>query len=176
MSLVFCKYPNGFTYRAEGCSLSFHIPPLFQGLVFWALSSRMFFSRSHTIKAIIRKKSNGMQLFEATQVVGLYCPLSWTRYVSLSEIAMEEYRGREELELYVNLGSEDINVKQCGILGIVDLDSFDAIEWDIKGIEIDNVITSPTDHFLYHPLYGSISFTTIEKWKAYLIWWENLQM
>uniref|UniRef100_A0A6N2MR74 Disease resistance protein Roq1-like winged-helix domain-containing protein n=1 Tax=Salix viminalis TaxID=40686 RepID=A0A6N2MR74_SALVM len=176
MGLFFCKYRNGFIYRAEGCSLSFHIPQVFQGLVFWALSTRMFFSSSHTIKAIIRKKSNGMKLFEARLVVGLYCPFSWARYVSLSEMAMEEYCGHEELELYVNLGSEDINVKECGIHVIVDLDSFEAIEWDIKDIEIDNAIPSPASHFLYHPLYGSISFTTIESWKAHLIRRKNLQM
>uniref|UniRef100_A0A6N2KSB5 TIR domain-containing protein n=1 Tax=Salix viminalis TaxID=40686 RepID=A0A6N2KSB5_SALVM len=81
---------NRFEYYAEGCSLSFHIPPVFQA---------------------------------TTQVVGLYCPLSWARYVSLSEMAMEEYCGHEELELYVNLGSEDINVKQCAIHVIEDLDS-----------------------------------------------------
>ena len=109
-----------------------------------------------------------MQLFEATQVVGFYCPLSWTRYVSLSEIAMEEYCGHEELELYVNLGSEDINVKQCGIHVMVDLDAFKAIEWD-PDIESDNVIPSLVGHYLYHPLYGSISFTTIESWKAHFI-------
>ncbi|KAJ6744242.1 hypothetical protein OIU79_030543 [Salix purpurea] len=135
----------------------------------------MYFSSSHTIKAIIRKKSYGMQFFEFTQVVGLYCPLSWGRYVSLSEMAMEEYCGHEELELYVNLGSEDINVKQCGIHVIADLDSFEAIEWD-PDIESDNVMPSLTSHFLYHPLYGSISFTTIESWKAHLIRRKNLQM
>ncbi|KAG5223840.1 TMV resistance protein [Salix suchowensis] len=132
------KYPNGFKYYAEECSLSFHIPQAFQGLVFWAFSTKMFFSSSHTIKAIIRKKSNGMQLFEARLVVGLYCPLSWVRYVSLSELAMKEYCGHEELELYVNLGSEDINVKGCGIQVIMDFDSSEAIEWDLN-IERDNV-------------------------------------
>uniref|UniRef100_A0A6N2LW04 Uncharacterized protein n=1 Tax=Salix viminalis TaxID=40686 RepID=A0A6N2LW04_SALVM len=168
MSIVCQKHLNGYRYEAEGCSLSFHIPPVFQGLMFCALSTRMYFSSSHTIKAIIRKTSNGMQLFEATQVVGLYCPLSWTRYVSLSEMAMEEYCGHEDLELYVNLGSEDINVKGCVIHVIEDLDSYEAKEWDIKGIEIDNAIPSPVSHFLYHPLYGSIAFTPIEKWKAFL--------
>ncbi|KAG5235150.1 TMV resistance protein [Salix suchowensis] len=168
MSLFSSKYPNGFSYHAKGCSLSFHIPPGFRGLFFWAFSTRMFFSSSHTIKGIIRKKSNGMQLFEATQVIGLYCPLSWSRYVSLSEMGMEEYCGHEELELYVNLGSEDINVKQCGIHVIVDLDSLEAIEWD-PDIEMEDVIPSPISHLLYHPLYGSISFTTIENWKANLI-------
>ncbi|KAG5223785.1 disease resistance protein [Salix suchowensis] len=175
MSLFCRKYPNGFKYSAEGCSLSFHIPQVFQGLAFWALSTRMFFSSSHTIKAIIRKKSNGMQLFEATtQVIGLYCPLSWARYISLSEMAMEEYCGHEELELYVNLGSEDINVKQCVIQVIEDLDSFEAIEWD-PDIKSGNV-TSPTSHLLDHPIYGSIAFTTIEKWKADLLKWYNFQL
>nr|TKS11560.1 TMV resistance protein N-like [Populus alba] len=117
-------------YRGEGCSLSFHTPPVFQGLIFWAFSTRIFLSSSHTINAIIKKKSNGMQLFEATQVVGLYSPISWMGYVSFSEMAMEECCGHEELELYVNLGGEDINVKQCGIRVIVDLDSFEEAEWD----------------------------------------------
>uniref|UniRef100_A0A6N2LVF1 TIR domain-containing protein n=1 Tax=Salix viminalis TaxID=40686 RepID=A0A6N2LVF1_SALVM len=102
------KYPNEFSYLAEGCSLSFHLPPVFQGLVFAAFSTRMFFSSSHTIKAIIRKKSN------------------------------------------------------------VDLDSLKALEWDAD-IESDNVIPSPPINLLDHPLYGYISFTTIEKWKATLI-------
>ncbi|KAJ6744505.1 hypothetical protein OIU79_030775 [Salix purpurea] len=109
-----------------------------------------------------------MQLFEATQVVGLYCPLSWGRYVSLSEMEMEEYCGHEELELYVNLGSEDINVKQYGIHVIVDLDSLKAIEWD-PDIDSDNAMPLPLGHVLYHPLYGSISFTTIERWREILL-------
>ena len=88
---------------------------------------------------------------------------------------MEEYCGHEELELYVNLGSEDINVKQCGIYGIVDWDSFKAIEWDLD-IERDNAIPTPTSHRLYHPLYGSIAFTTIEKWNADLLKWNNFQL
>uniref|UniRef100_A0A6N2KYG0 TIR domain-containing protein n=1 Tax=Salix viminalis TaxID=40686 RepID=A0A6N2KYG0_SALVM len=175
MSVRFCKYPSAFIYRGEGCSLTFHTPPVFQGLFFWASTTGMHFSSSHTIKAIIRKKSNGMQIFEARLVIGLYCPLSWSKYVSLSEMAMEEeYCGHEELELYVNLGSEDINMEECGIQVIVDLDSLEAIEWDLdinnneKKVESDNVIPSPPSHLLYHPLYGSISFTTIEKWNS--IW------
>uniref|UniRef100_A0A6N2LJP5 TIR domain-containing protein n=1 Tax=Salix viminalis TaxID=40686 RepID=A0A6N2LJP5_SALVM len=173
MSIVCQKHPNGYRYDAEGCSLSFHIPPVFQGLIFCALSTRMYFSSSHTIKAIIRKKSNGMQLFEATQVVGLYCPLSWVRYVSLSEMEMEEYCRHEELELYVNLGSEDINVAQLSIHVIVDLDPFKAIEWDPDS-DIGNVTSLPS-HLLDHPLYGSIAFTTIEKWKAELLKWNNFK-
>jgi len=27
--------PNWMSYGGEGCSLSFHIPPVFQGLVVW---------------------------------------------------------------------------------------------------------------------------------------------
>ncbi|KAJ6731429.1 hypothetical protein OIU79_002701 [Salix purpurea] len=89
-------------------------------------------------------------------------------------MAMEEYCGNEELELYVNLGGEDINMEECGIQVIVNLDSLEAIEWDPdinnkeKKAESDNVIPSPPTHLLHHPLYGSISFTTIEKWKS--IW------
>lgn len=87
---------------------------------------------------------------------------------------MEEHCAHEELELYVNLGSEDINVKQCGIQVIVDLDSFDGIEWnhgvDNQESEVgrDRVMHVPPYHLLPHPPYGSIGFTTMEQWKDYL--------
>jgi hypothetical protein len=182
MSIYYFKFPNGFIYHGQGCSLSFHVPPVFQGLIFWAFSTRIVFSRIPRINAIIRKKSNGIQLFEATQVVGHYSPLSWTRYVSSSEMAMEEHCAHEELELNVNLGSEDINVKQCGVQVIVDLDSFEGIEWNHgvdnqeSEVERDRVIhvppyhllPHPSYHLLPHPLYGSIGFTTMELWKDYL--------
>ncbi|KAL9381643.1 hypothetical protein Peur_024678 [Populus x canadensis] len=174
MGIYYNKLPKGFTYHGEGCSLSFHTPPVFQGLIFWAFSTRIFLSSSHTINAIIKKKSNGIQLFEATQVVGLYSPISWMGYVSLSEMAMEECCGHEELELYVNLGGEDINVKQCGIQVIVDLDSFEEAEWDHgignQELEVgsDAVVPSPPNHLLHHPLYGSVAFNTVEQWKDYL--------
>uniref|UniRef100_A0A6N2LUE2 TIR domain-containing protein n=1 Tax=Salix viminalis TaxID=40686 RepID=A0A6N2LUE2_SALVM len=115
--------------RAEGCSLSFHIPPVFQGL-FFGFQYKDVFSSSHTIKAIIRKKSNGMQLFEATQVVGLYCPLSWE-------------------------DTEDINVKQCGIHVIVDLDSFEAIEWDpdMIGNVTSHQVISLSSPLWFHIIY-----------------------
>jgi hypothetical protein len=171
MGIYHHKLQKGFTFHGEGCSLSFHIPPVFQGLIFWAFTTRIFFSRSHTINAIIKKKSNGMQLFEATLVIGLYCPISWTTFISLSEMAMEEHCGHEELELYVNLGSEDINVKQCGIKVIVDLDSFEGLEWDH---DIDNQESEVGRdevvpiHLLPHPLYGSLTYSTIEQFKDYL--------
>ena len=84
---------------------------------------------------------------------------------------MEECSVHEELELYVNLGSEDINVKQCAIKVIVDLDSFEGIEWDRdidnqeSEVESDEVVPM---HLLHHPLYGSLTFSTIEQFKDYL--------
>ena len=166
MSIYSFKFPKGFIYHGQGCSLSFHVPPVFQGLIFWAFSTRIVFSRIPKINAIIRKKSNGIQLFEATQVVGNYSPLSWVRYVSSSEMAMEEHCAHEELELNVNLGSGDINVKQCGILVIVDLDSFEGIEWN-HGVD-NRVIHVEPYHLLPHPSYGSIGFTTMEHWKDFV--------
>ena len=93
-----------------------------------------------------------------------------TRFVSLSEMAMEECCGHEELELYVNLGSEDINVKQCGIKVIVDLDSFEGMEWDhdIDNQESEVGRDRVPYHLLPHPLYGSLTFSTIEQFKDYL--------
>nr|XP_034892134.1 disease resistance protein RPV1-like [Populus alba] len=178
MSIYYFKFPKGFIYHGQGCSLSFHVPLVFQGLIFWAFSTRIVFSRIPRINAIIRKKSNGIQLFEATHAVGHYSPLSWVRYISSSEMAMEEHCAHEELELYVNLGSEDINVKQCGIQVIVDLDSFEGIERnhgvDNQELEVGrdrvpyHLLPHASYHLLPHPLYGSIGFCTMEEWKDFL--------
>ena len=169
MSIYYVKFPNGLIYHGHGCSLSFHVPPVFQGLIFWALSTRIVFSRIPRINAIIRKKSNGIQLFEATQAVGHYSPLSWVRYISSSEMAMEGHCAHEELELYVNLGSEDINVKQCGIQVIVDLDLFEGIESEVGRDRVPyHLLPHASYHLLPHPLYGSIGFSTMEQWKDYL--------
>ncbi|KAG5223781.1 TMV resistance protein [Salix suchowensis] len=159
-------------------NMSLHRCPSNQG---WIISSDTVYDLSNTNKSLVEASYNhcyGYHIddYDASLlIVGLYCPLSWARYVSLSEMAMEEYCGHEELELYVNLGSEDINVKRLLIHVIVDLDSFKAIEWD-PDIESDNGIPSPTSHLLDHPLYGSIAFTTIEKWKADLLKWFNFQL
>ncbi|KAG5223844.1 TMV resistance protein [Salix suchowensis] len=142
----------------------------------WIISSDIAYNLSNNNKSLVEASYNHCYGYHIDDFdARLYCPLSWVRYVSLSEMAMEEYCGHEELELYVNLGSEDINVKRLSIHVIVDLDSFKAIEWD-PDIESDNVIPSPPINLLDHPLYGSIAFTTLEKWKADLLKWFNFQL
>jgi len=61
------EMPKWLSYSGEGCSLSFHIPPVFQGLVLWAVhplekDARYYYSTDIII--IIRNKSNGIQLFK----------------------------------------------------------------------------------------------------------------
>jgi leucine-rich repeat protein SHOC2 len=103
----------------EGCSLSFHIPPVFQGLVVWAVYSlekddRYYF---HTvIIIIIRNKSNGIQLFKEKRM----SPQTGgrIRYISRSEMAMEDYCGDDELELYISSeprGDAVRIIKECEV-------------------------------------------------------------
>jgi hypothetical protein len=51
--------PKWFSYGAEGCSLSFDIPPDFEGLVIWAVCSG---GGHQEFKAIIKNKSNSPKL------------------------------------------------------------------------------------------------------------------
>jgi leucine-rich repeat protein SHOC2 len=107
--------PNWMSYSGEGCSLSFHIPPVFQGLVVWVEKSAHILSKGIII--IIRNKSNGRILFkiQRTQIeyilnqsnyyfIRYGSPLSegWMTYISRSETAMEDYCGDDELELYIS--------------------------------------------------------------------------
>jgi hypothetical protein len=121
--------PNWFSYRGKGSSLSFHIPPVFQGLVVGVVCQRLI-GLIGTAKLCIKNKSNGIQLFEATVSDGV--GRNWLRYISLSEMAMKEYCEDEELELCVGLYTgEDAEVFECGIHVIVEkTDSFEGSEWD----------------------------------------------
>ena len=96
------EMPNWMSYRGEGCSLSFHIPPVCQGLVVWFVrpleKDDHYYLRSDTIIIIIRNKSNGIQLFE-NKISN--CIAGWIRYISRSEMAMEDYCGDDELELHI---------------------------------------------------------------------------
>ncbi|XP_073267979.1 TMV resistance protein N isoform X2 [Populus alba] len=204
--------PNWLSYRGEGCSLSFHIPPVFQGLVVWVVSPFDVHSTvNYTIgyRVIIKNKNNGVQLFEDELEVGCSYPRKWVRYISISDMAMEEYCGDEELELY--LGSQPIDgskVVQCGIHVIVEeTDSFEGSEWDreinniesrdeelelhlnsgrkdinvtecevhvIKELEVGRdhrVMPASRPYRLlpYHPNYGLIRASTTAQWKAYLM-------
>jgi len=96
------EMPKWLSYSGEGCSLSFHIPPVFQGLVLWFVcplgKDDHYYSRSDTTIIIIRNKSNGIQLFE-NKISN--CIAAWIRYISRSEMAMEDYCGDDELELHI---------------------------------------------------------------------------
>nr|TKR91752.1 TMV resistance protein N-like [Populus alba] len=110
-----CDYsiiPKWFSYGGEGCSLSFDIPPDFEGLVIWAVCSGGTWHRE--LNAIIKNKSNGVQLFEATHAIP-YFRSRWLRVISRREMAMEKYCGDAGLELHVILRSELCEVVRCGI-------------------------------------------------------------
>ena len=144
----FTMIPNWFSYRGKGRSLSFHVPPVFEGLVVGVVWQGQ---TSEKCMVIIKNKSNGIQLFEAT--VDDYRCRSWLRCISISEMAMKEYSGDEELELCVVLlgmdsGDEElepgvkllldreyysscVEVFECGIHVIVEkTEAFEGSEWD----------------------------------------------
>ena len=95
------KMPNWLSYRGEGCSLSFHIPPVFQGLFIWfpLWKDEFNYQYFYRIIIIIRNKSNGIQLFEEEQTVTENGGLM--RRISRSEMVMEDYCGDDELELHI---------------------------------------------------------------------------
>nr|TKR78424.1 TMV resistance protein N-like [Populus alba] len=123
----FTLIPNWFSYRGKGSLLSFHVPPVFQGLVV-GVACQCLIGLFGAAKVCIKNKSNGIQLFEA--YVRDSVVRNWLRYVSTSEMAMEEYCGDEGLELCVELDmGEDAEVFECGIHVIVEkTDSFEGSE------------------------------------------------
>ena len=184
--------PKCFRYRGEGCSLSFRIPLVFEGLVIWAVCSG---GGRQEFKAIIKNKSNGIQLFEATHARP-YFRSRWVRFISKREMAMEKYCGDDELELHVILRSKKSIVVRCGIHVIEAYpyersiyDQTPALDHDIdyyetsfegsgldheidnqeSGVESDRTIPSPPYHLLHHPRHGSMRFSTRQQWKAFLI-------
>ena len=76
--------------------LRFHIPPVFQGLVLWFDKDDHYYYSTDII-IIIRNKSNGIQLFKGHGSPG---SAGGIRYISRSEMAMQDYCGDDELELY----------------------------------------------------------------------------
>jgi len=96
------EMPDWMSYRGEGCSLSFHIPPVFHGLVLWFVNSPEKEGYDYIITGIIiiiiRNKSNGRILFEDNRSAGTE---GCIRYISRSEMAMEDYCADDELELYI---------------------------------------------------------------------------
>jgi len=160
------EMPNWMSYRGEGCSLSFHIPPVFQGLVLW------FDKDSHChfhidIIIIIRNKSNGRILFEDNRSAGTE---GCIRYITRSQMAMEDYCADDELELYISpwrngYSFEPAPIKECGVHVIVGKsDSFEEL-----AVVRDAVMPSPPlYHLLPHPHCGSITASTPKQWSDFL--------
>jgi len=136
---------NWMSYSGEGCSLLFHIPPVFQGLVVWVAHCHYCY-----YQIIIKNKSNGIQLFKDKLEHPLPKPEGWIRYISRSEMAMEEgYCGDEELELYIYSRKSD--------------------SFDESKVGRDIVMSSPPPyHLLPHPHCGSITASTLKQWSDYL--------
>nr|TKR74175.1 hypothetical protein D5086_0000297780 [Populus alba] len=149
----FTMISNWFSYRGKGSSLSFHIPPVFQGLVVGVVYQRLI-GLSCAAKLCIKNKSNDIQLFEAYVWVPVLTNLM--RYISLSEMAMKEHCEDEELELCVGLYmGEDAGVFECGIHVIVEkTDLFEGSEWDHESeVGRDGGIPAPpylSQYWLYN--------------------------
>ncbi|KAI5600951.1 hypothetical protein BDE02_01G058600 [Populus trichocarpa] len=107
----------------------------------------------------IKNKSNGIQLFKSLELASFVRRGGWIRYISISEMEMEEHGGDEEFELSVKLTNTYNAVKECGVHVIAEMPSFEELE-----VGRDRVISAP-----YHSFYGSISSSTIEQWKNYLL-------
>jgi len=141
------KMPNWLSYSGEGCSLSFHIPPVFQGLVVWFACPLEKYVHDNTIT--IRNKSNGIQLFEDKRTV----TAGWIRYISRSEMAMEDYCADDELELYI-YSSEPTEI---------------AVIAGKSEVGRDTVMSSPPPyHLLPQPHCGSVTASTPKQWSDYL--------
>ncbi|KAJ6712939.1 hypothetical protein OIU79_009017 [Salix purpurea] len=104
-------------------------------------------------------KNNGDRLFKSLELSSFVRRGGWIRYVSISEMEMEEYGGDEELELSVNLTNTYNAVKECGVHVIAEMSSFEEFE-----VGRDRVISAP-----YHSFHGSISSSTMEQWINYLL-------
>jgi len=165
------EMPNWMSYRGEGCSLSFHIPSVFQGLVIWFDKNSHDFNTDIII--IIRNKSKGIQLFKSK---GSLLTGGWIRYLSRSEMTMEDYCGDDELELcissvpsldavYNGLQVKPVHVQECGVHVIAGkLDSFEE-----SAVGRDTVMASPPlYHLPPHPHCGSITASTPKQWSDYL--------
>ncbi|XP_034918664.2 TMV resistance protein N-like [Populus alba] len=168
------KMPNWMSYSGEGCSLSFHIPPVFHGLVLWvvcSLEKERYYYYNTDIIIIIRNKSNRRILFEDKRT-----PESGgrIRYIRRSEMAMEDYCGDDELELYIHTlknalryghSFKPVHVKECGVHVIAwKLDSFEGSE-----VGRDIVMPSPPPyHLLSHSTCDSITASTPKQWSDYL--------
>ncbi|XP_061944132.1 disease resistance protein RUN1-like isoform X2 [Populus nigra] len=166
------EMPKWMSYRGEGCSLSFHIPPVFHGLVLWFVCPYTQRYYPHTnIISIKRNKSNGIQLFEEKRIAEAG---GWIGYISRSEMAMEDYCADDEFELYISSESSEyavrngfplLPVKECGVHVIAEkLDSFEE-----SAVGRDTTMPSPMLYHLFpHPHCGPIIASTPNQWSDYL--------
>ncbi|XP_061944118.1 disease resistance protein RPV1-like isoform X3 [Populus nigra] len=173
------KMPNWMSYSGEGCSLSFHIPPVFHGLVVgFVCPDPNYYPMETRVIIIIRNKSNGIQLFDDKEIAETLpsTGVGWIRYISRSEMAMENYCGDDELELcissvpslyavYNGLQVKPVHVEECGVHVIAGKsDSFEEAE-----VGRDTVMLSPPlCHLLPHPHCGSITASTPKQWSDFL--------
>nr|TKS05749.1 hypothetical protein D5086_0000130070 [Populus alba] len=85
----------------------------------------------------------------------------WIRYISRSEMAMEDYYGDDELELCISSVSSLDALKEYGVHVIAEkLDSFE-----------ESITTMPSPllyHLLPHPHCGSITASTPKQWSDFL--------
>jgi len=165
------EMPNWLSYSGEGCSLSFHIPPVFQGLVLWFHKD----DKDTYDKVIIRNNSNGRLLFKSTK--WYYHPKTGCiRYIRRSKMAMKDYCADDELELgiysestvYAVLNDHSYQpapIKECGVHVIAGKsDSFEEL-----AVGRDAVMPSPPlYHLLPHPHCGSITASTPKQWSDFL--------
>ncbi|KAJ6858350.1 disease resistance protein RUN1-like [Populus alba x Populus x berolinensis] len=160
------EMPNWMSYSGEGCSLSFHIPPVFLGLVLGVVRSPFYYYDT-PINIIIRNKSNDIELFNdfgASKRMWGPCE-GRIRYMSRSEMAMEDYCADDELELYISSVPTKYYIKECGVHVIAGKsDSFEELE-----VGRDTVMPSPPPyHLLPHPHCGSIIASTPKQWSDFL--------
>jgi len=160
------EIPKWLSYSGEGCSLSFHVPPVFQGLVVWFVCSLEkeyhYYLGINIINIIIRNKSNGIQLFEYKRIAEAG---RWIRYISRSEMAMEDYCGDDKLELYIYSQPRQFaaHIKECGVHMIAGKsDSFEESE-----VGRDTVMLSPPYYLLPHSHCGSITVSAPKQWSDY---------
>ncbi|XP_034918654.1 disease resistance protein RUN1 [Populus alba] len=163
------EMPNWMSYRGEGCSLSFHIPPVFLGLVLWFDKG----DKDTFDTIIIRNNRNGICFFQCRRWA--YSPKTgFIRYISRSK--MEDYCADDELELSIysqqwgNVLRKDhsyqpADIKECGVHVIAGKsDSFEEL-----AVRTDAVMPSPPlYHLLPHPHCGSITASTPKQWSDFL--------
>nr|XP_034909758.1 disease resistance protein RUN1-like [Populus alba] len=171
------EMPDWMSYKGEGGSLLFHIPPVFHGLVLWLEKTTHLYTHANII-IIIKNKSNGSILFKDKRAqLGFHIFMQgWIRYMSRSEMAMEDSCEADELELCISSEPTEYalrmghywepRVDECGVHVIAEKsDSFEE-----SAVGTDTVMpSSPLYHLLPHPHRGSITASTPKQWCDFLL-------